>query len=294
MIGELAGLAGASVWAVVSTTMRAASEKASAVTVNWLRCSFATLTLGILVVLLGRVPDLGTLPLDGLAAILISGVLGQAMGDGLLIQSMKTIGASRALPISSTSPLFTMALAMLLLGERVTWIGVAGSLLVLGGIYLLAFPYGTSKPSGSTPRPSDRRGLLIAVSAALCYAASTIFLKKGVAEMDLVVAGFFRMAIASIFLFGLETLYFGWRLPAGITRRPFALVVMAGVLNSASSVLYVTAVSLAGAGKASVLASTTPLFALPISLFLLHERINSRIVTGTLLAILGIWMVILG
>ncbi len=80
----------------------------------------------------------------------------------------------------------------------------------------------------------------------------------------------------------------------GLDRRAFGLVVMAGVLNSASALLYVMAVSLAGAAKASVLASTTPLFALPISISLLHERMNSRIVTGTLLAVAGIWMVVPG
>jgi drug/metabolite transporter (DMT)-like permease len=294
VFGELAGLGGAAVWAAVSTAMRAASERTSAVTINWLRCSFATLTLAILVVLLGRIPSLEAIHPGALAAIVISGVLGQAMGDGLLLQGMKMIGASRALPISNTSPLLTIAMAMVLLGERITWIEITGSILVLGAVYLLAFPRGMPGAAAPGLRAADKRGVLLALSAALCYASSTVILKEGLADVDLLVANLLRMGTASAFLFGLETISFGWKLPRQLGRRAFAIVALAGVANSLSSLLYLTAVSYAGAAKASVLASTTPLFALPISLFLLHERINSRIVAGTIVAILGIWMVILG
>ncbi len=294
MFGELAGLGGAAVWAAVSTAMRAASEKTSAVTINWLRCSFATVTLAVLVVLLDRVPKLEAVPLDGMAAIVISGVLGQAVGDGLLLQGMKMIGASRALPISNISPLLTIALAMVVLGEKITWIGITGSLLVLGAIYLLAFPRGIPAQAGLGLRGADKRGVLTALGAALCYATSTVILKTGLADVDLLVANLLRMSTASLFLFGVEALNSGGRPTAGLSRRSFAIVAVAGVINSFSSMLYLVAVSYAGAAKASVLASTTPLFALPISLFLLHERINSRIATGTAVAVLGIWMVVLG
>jgi len=294
VLGELAGLGGAAVWAGVSTAMRAASEKTSAVTINWLRCSFATLTLAVLVLALGRGSSLTGLPPGSLAAIVVSGVLGQAMGDGLLLQGMKSIGTSRALPISNISPLLTIAMAMVVLGERITWVGITGSLLVLAAVYLLAFPPETLRTAGPALRGADKRGVLLALGAALCYASSTVILKTGLAEVDLLAANLLRMGTASLFLFGVEAFSFGWGLPKGLGRRAFAIVALAGVANSLSSLLYLTAVSFAGAAKASVLASTTPLFALPISLFLLHERINLRIVVGTVVAILGIWMVVLG
>ena len=42
-----------------------------------------------------------------------SGVLGQAIGDAAFVRSAKTIGAARALPLSSSAPLLTLLLAAL-------------------------------------------------------------------------------------------------------------------------------------------------------------------------------------
>ena len=136
MIGELSGLGCAVIWATVSSMMRSLSQRISPVVINGLRCAFSGATVAILILAMGREDSLMAAPLAGVAGIVVSGILGQAIGDGLFIASMKLIGASRALPVSSIQPLLTLGLAIVFLGEGVTWIGLAGTLLVILGIYL--------------------------------------------------------------------------------------------------------------------------------------------------------------
>lgn len=294
LIGEINGLGCAAGWAVISTAMKAASKGLGPVMVNGVRCGFATLVLAAIVIAAGLTHDLVTLPVDALAAIIISGLLGQAIGDGMFINSLKLIGASRALPITGINPILTMALAMVFLGERVTLIGASGTFLVVGGIYMLAFPYGKPKQQGNKTEGADRLGILMALGAAAAYAGSAIVLKAGIANVDLIVANLVRMSAATIFLLVLETFHSRGRITAGLTRKSVAMLGLAGALNGVTGLMYLTALIYAGAAKAAVLVSTSPLFALPLSIILLRERVNRRILIGTALSIVGIWMVMWG
>jgi len=53
-------------------------------------------------------------------------------------------------------------------------------------------------------------------------------------------------------------------------------------------------VAITGAAVTSVVAASAPLFALPLAIFYLKEKITPLILLGTLFTVLGIWLVILG
>ncbi|MHB1414788.1 MAG: DMT family transporter [Chloroflexota bacterium] len=292
MTGELAGLACAGAWAVISMILRGAAEHISPVAVNGLRCTFAAVTLAIIVALTGRIDALIALPIGVLTAIIISGVVGQAIGDALFIRSAKTVGASRALPISGISPLLTVALAAAFLGETPSPFGVLGAFFVLAGVYLLAFPYGRLKNTGDLISKADRTGVLFALAAAGCYSISTVVIRHGLVGADLVAANLARLVTASFMLMGLEVAQAGPRMPRGLSRRTLVIMVLTGALSAFSSLMYLTSVYYAGAGKAAILNSTSPLFGLPLSLVFLRERVTRRTLGGTLLSVAGIWLVI--
>lgn len=294
MIGELSGLGSAASWAAISTIMRQHSQHLTPIITNGLRCIFAALALAVLLAISGQMGELAALPVAGVVAIVVSGVLGQAVGDGLFISSLKLIGASRALPVSNIHPILTMVLAMVILREPVTWTVLGGGLMVLGGVYLVAFPFGPLRQIGHLVTTQDRRGLLLAVGAAGCWSLSTIVLKTALDTVPLLPANVIRMSTAAALLIGLEVVLERGHIPRGLPRRSLVIMAIAGVLNAFSSTLFLTAVHYAGAAKAAVLVATSPLFGLPMSVVVLKERVNRRIISGTLLAVLGVALVFSG
>ncbi len=60
-----------------------------------------------------------------------TGVVGAYLGRTLFVKSVDQLGASRAQLVNNTSPLVTVLLAALLLGERLTMTVLAGVLLIV-------------------------------------------------------------------------------------------------------------------------------------------------------------------
>ncbi len=294
MIGELGGLGSAAAWAVVSTVMRSMANRINPIMVNGLNSTFAAFTVAVLLVLLGHASLLLATPLTNVALIVASGMIGQGLGNASFVTSMKMIGASRAMPISSIQPLMTTVLAAVILGERVTWLQVVGTLLVLAAVYLLAFPHGPLGNVRSLLSGADRRGLMLAIGTAACWASATVMLREGLVGVDLLSANFMRMTVAATMLLSIQAVTSKRRALQGADRRVLVTLALTGALAATSSFGYLTAVSYAGAAKASVLTSTSPLFGLPLSVFVLHEKVNRRIATGSLVCVLGIWLVLLG
>lgn len=274
--------------------MRSLSDRINPVVVNALRCGFAALTLAVVVVALGKTELLLSMPLPNVALIVVSGMIGQGLGDAFFVMSMKSIGASRALPVSSIQPLLTTALAVVFLGERVSWLQGGGTILVLSAVYLLAFPYGPLSQIGTLLGSADRGGLMLSVGAAACWAVSSIILKHGLEGADLFAANLIRMTVAAALLLSFQSLTSRGEVLNGVNRRSLGTFAVAGVLGTISSMGYVSAVFYAGAAKAAVLTSTSPMFGLPLSLFVLREKVNGRIAVGSLLCVFGIWLVLLG
>jgi uncharacterized membrane protein len=184
-----------------------------------------------------------------------------------------------------------MLLAALFLGEAINAANVLGTVTVIFGIVLLAIPYGPIL-SAQVFATADRGGLLLAFFAAACYAVSTVVLKSGIADVDVLAANFIRMSTAAALLTGLEIVQSGTKMPVGLSRRTLAVMTVTGLISAFSSSMYVTSVQYAGAAKASILTSTSPLFGLPLALIFLRERINSRIAIGTVASVIGIWLVL--
>ena len=60
------------------------------------------------------------------------------------------------------------------------------------------------------------------------------------------------------------------------------------MVTAASSVLFVASLKYAGVAVGSVLSSTAPVFALPLGVMFLGERIATPTVLGVLLAVAGV------
>lgn len=291
MIGEFAALGCALTWALTSILIKQPVIRMGAIAVNLLRTWVAAFLFLAVLAATGRVSLLLSLSPYTVFALILSMAIGLGVGDTLYFHSMRLIGVSRALPISGSYPFPTLILAVIWLGEPLTWLHAVGTLLIVSAIYLLSLPSG--KTAVATAREDLRRGVLLAVFAALLWAFSTALLKSGVAETDVVVANSIRLPAAGVVLLGMALRQPGGLSVRGVGVGTLVVVLASGVLGTAAgSALYLTAVIHAGAAKAASLQSVSPFFAAPLAFLFLKERVSRSILAGTALSVAGIWLLL--
>ena len=292
-IGEISALAMSLCWAVTSIILTSQSHKMSAVSLNAWRSVFAAIFLLAALLVLGRTQGLKEVPLHSVAYLLGSVVVGLGLGDILYIKSLALIGASRALPITGAYPFFTMMAAFLFFHEPVTVFTFLAATLIISGVCLLALPERGKKANPDLQGRVNLKGVLFALSCALCWTVSSSFLKPALENIDLVAANFLRTFALALLLL----LASGPRKTISELKKvggtSIALVALTGVLGfGLGSFLFLVAMQKIGMARTVILSATSPLFGLPLSILFLKERATYRKVAGTLLSTLGIWLLI--
>jgi len=227
--------------------------------------------------------------------LLISAVFSIVIGDTIYLLSQNYIGVSQAAPINRTKALFTLFGAYFVLGEPLTEQIFLGVLLVSSGVYLI------TRPSKDPTSDLDQRksfkdqsrtiGYVLAILSALAQTIGVIALRMGVVDLDSVTTQSLRYGFAFL-VFGLIS---PWTISVPkikiYNRQTLKLVAIATIFNVLlGSILWVDSVKYAGASKATMLGSTSTLFALVIAVIFLKESISWKLVLGTLMTIIGIWL----
>ena len=283
-VGALCALGSAFTWAVTSLLVRTVSPPLTSVAVSVLRSLMGGGLLLSWVLAAGGLAQLGGMSARTFALLAVSIVLAIAVGDVLFFESARFLGLARAMTVSMTYPLMGAVLAALFLDEPITARVVAGSLVTLSGLALIVL----TRPADGPRHGRTRLGLAAATAAALAWAVSLLVLKPAMGSLDAVTAQAVRLPLAGLLLMATP---WGWGTPAQITRADRGVLVrvaLLGTITAASSVLFVTGVKLADVAVAAVLSSTAPLFAIPLGLIFLGERLTARALLGTLVTVAGL------
>jgi DME family drug/metabolite transporter len=291
-MGELAALGTALLWTTTSTLVGTQTSRVPTAVISAVQLVTATLLLWMIAAVLVVTGKAVAPTLPQGVVLVASALIGPGLGDMLYFFSIRMIGVSRAFPISMAgSPLFTIALAAVFLGEAITLPIVAGAVLTIAGISLIAT---RRQESGSGKHMHMWRGIGIVLVAALLWATSTVTLRVAADGVSAPLASSIRIPAAAAFAFILARGTGRVLRPGHYGARSIVTLAVAGVLGAGlGSMLYVLAVQHAGAARTAILSSTAPLFALPMAALVLHEPITRRVVAGTLLSIAGIWLVTL-
>lgn len=291
MQGEASALGASFFWALTSVLVQSQSRRLGAIALTGLLCGFASAFYLILLFLTGKAVELWNIALFLLLILLVATLVGRILGDVLWVKSIQLVGVSRCLPVSTSSyPLFTLLLAFLLLGEPVTPLLILGILLVAGGIGLLAR---SGAQAGDNPSPapwaSIRIGVSLAALAGLFWAVETTLLKRGLEDLHPITVSMVQFPVAAIVL-----LFLAQRQQGGVGLKRCGWEGTAAIAGAAllglgvGSLLFLFALTWTGTATVAVLTSTSPLFALPLSVLFLKERVTRRVVAGTLLCLAGI------
>ena len=295
MIGEISALGCALCWAASSTLTKSLAGKFEPLNLNLLRCAAASILLWGIIPFTPGTQALGQAPGVSLLFLALSALIGIAVGDTLYIRGLRLINVTLAFPMAqSAMPLFTLAAAILFLGEKVTWSLFLGTGLVLGGIYLIIEP-GRRRRHLQTNLPPEKRrmGVSLVICASLLWAISISLLKLGLQGVSLILANGVRLPLAALVLLLLILWQKSPPQPTTPKFKDVALGAITGLLGfGLGGILFLQAILYAGAAKTTVLTTSAPLFGLPLSLIFLKERITGRVVAGMVLGVLGLGFIV--
>lgn len=285
MFGEALALFTAILWALTPVFVKKALEKSSMIALNLVRSIFGSVALW-LILLLAKGWRLVEVDPYNLMILTMAAVIGMGLGDLVFFKSMSLIGVSRSTAISSTYPLFTSLMSILLLGERLTVLNILGIILVVLGVSLIsmATKRGDRKRGGS----SFRNGVVFAISSAIIWSIGITLITICVREVDPLTANTYRISILAMVLSlppllkksfrrGLrngEALF--WGAVAGIT----------GMSLGAS--VYLESIRLIGAARATALSSIYPMISAVVATLFLREKTNLKVWMGIGLTVFGI------
>ena len=281
--GALCALGAALAWSVTSLLARSVLPHYGSVTINAVRSGVAGALLVVCVIAGEGAAALVTMSWTTFALLAVSIVAAIAIGDTVFFESTRAIGLGRAMTIATTYPIGAALLAAALFGEAITVPVALGTLLTLSGVGVIV--------SGRSPEARPERlwfGVWTAVLASAAWAISTVMMKPPLREIEPLTAQAIRLPLASLLLWLTP-----WTRGAAAALRhsgrgPLLRIGVLSMVTAASSVLFVASLKYAGVAIGAVLSATAPLFAIPLGVLFLGERVTLATVLGAVIAVAGI------
>lgn len=293
-LGEFAAIGSALALAVSSLIVKPISTKFSPLSITSILVSTGWTILTIILVFSGKLGELRSVTWCSAAYGISGTIVGMAIGSTLQIKSFSLADISKVYPITYSSLFFfTAAIATIFLGEPITYHTILGAILIASGITLLS----SSSKGGKKEETSNTdsvKGIIFALLAGLCWAVGINLLKLALYDIDPLVLNVVRLPFAVLVLVITTLVRKGLVEYRRYTPKYLIQIGVAGLLDYAvGSVLFLVAMQLTGAIKASILSSISPLFLAPLSIIFLKEKLTKRVILGTIVCALGILLIIL-
>jgi drug/metabolite transporter (DMT)-like permease len=282
--GAACALASAFFWSLTSLLVRRLGAVCSMVTINAVRITASGLVL-LAVSLAGSArAELAAMSAMTWLLVASSTVLAAGIGDSIFFECTRVLGLGRAMTLAMTYPLMAAAFAALFLGEPITLRSTAGAVTTLAGLVLIV---STRHADGGTLR-GHRLAIVGSFVVALTWAASAILMKPPMRELSPLTAQGIRLPIVAAFLWLTPWSRAGLPALAAAGRTTVAPLVVLSALTAVSSMTWIAGLKYSDVVVATVLSSTSPMFALGLGAMFLGERLTVAASIGALLTVAGI------
>lgn len=283
--GILAGLGCGLNWAVTSLLVRSLMGRLTPAGINALRATGGGGTLVLLAILMGEGPAMLRAPLWAILSLGAAILVGMVVGDSLFFRGIGELGVTRALTLSLLNPLLTTLTGIALYQEPVTLLRLLGIGLVIAGLGLII---SGKEAGGAGSGRAGRRGIRMVFIAAACWAFAATLIKPALLALPVLAGTALRIPLAAVVLWlgpWSRGTVAALRQSSPPERWRMAFVCLLNVLGSG---MFTVAIRSGGVAIGNALASTSPLFALPLEILLLGHRPTHRTVAGALLTVAGI------
>ncbi|MGA8849998.1 MAG: DMT family transporter [Dehalococcoidia bacterium] len=295
-MGAIAGIGAAICWAGAGLLIKPVSTRFSSLSLNSIRVLAGWIFLMVILSPLGKVAEMGNVPVSSVAYLMGSGVVGLAIGSTFFIRSLSLTNITRVYPVTYSFWLLgTVVIAAIFLGEAITSFTILGAVLIVSGIVILARPSREQQVANTgAGTPQGMSGIALAVGAGICWAAGSTLVKLGLSGTSPPVVNMLRLPAVALILVALVA----WREgPATFSKYDWKSLLQisgAGVLEQGmGAVLWFMSIELTGVAKATILANTSPLFVIPFAIITMKEKVAPRVILGTVFCVFGIWLTVL-
>ena len=136
-LGEIAALGTALCWTISAVAFESAGKKVGSISVNLIRLFIALALISVFNLFTRGM----LLPLDASGStwlwLSFSGLIGFVIGDLFLFQAFVRVGSRISMLIMSTVPPITAITGFILIGEKISLLGIVGMTITIGGIALV-------------------------------------------------------------------------------------------------------------------------------------------------------------
>ncbi len=198
-------------------------------------------------------------------------------------EAYKCADVSMVYPITTSSPLFIIIWAYILLDERITPAGFCGVMLIISGCYIMNMTKGSNKLAF--------RGILMAVLAALFYSFGAMADKMGVTSVNTMLYIYLMtvfMTVFTGFFVGIAHIH---------TKRAkiqWKLVILGGMALLGSTTFYRLGLVDMQIAYATSLRQVSSFFGLLMGIFFFKESYGLKRAVGCAVIISGIVLIRLG
>lgn len=264
-----------------------------------LQAMSVTVPLGIPLFLVAAIATdslqyLSSVTASGYVLLSIAGIVHFVLGRYCNYRAVRAIGANLAGPVMESAVLFSLALAVVLLGEQLTIVKVLGILLILGGPGLTAPK--SAKKDGKKQElsfsPAYFEGYFYGVLAAIAYGTTPILIRFALerASWQASIAGglvSYVAATAVMLVFVLATNQ--TRAVRNMPSETIRWFLWAGVTVGLSQMLRYMALALAPVSVVSPIQRLSLIFRLIFSYMFNrnHEVFDGQMVAGTIVSLVG-------
>lgn len=287
MIGELAALTCAVIWAIAARLFKQLGNSFSPLLLNFWKGLVAIVMLLIAVQFIPA-PILSN---ETIILLLISGLIGIGLGDTFFFQAINRIGDSQTLLIAETlAPIFTAVLAIAWLSEWLSiaqWVGIA--------VVIISVDMVIRIQRKQADHIFDFTGIGFAGLAALCQAIGAVISRQVLTttELDAANASFIRLLGGM----GIIIVLMLWRKKAWLptTDKPskvwgiFAVATFFGTV--AGLYLQMVAFAYTKAAIVQTLFATSILFSLALAA-IVGDKVNKKTVLWSFIALGGVVLLI--
>jgi drug/metabolite transporter (DMT)-like permease len=295
-IGEIAALTTSLLFSATSTLFTLAGRQVGAVIVNRTRLILAIIFLLTAHFLL-KTPAPSDINTQQLFWLSISGIVGLVLGDAFLFQAFIWIGPRLSMLLMALVPAVSTFLAWVFLNETLSPGQLFAIFLTLVGISWVVMRSNQDQNHKYLDKGNYSLGILYGLAAASGQAIGLVTAKQGLgSDLSPLTGTLIRMIAAAITLWGFTFIKREVKTTLNtILKNPNAgKLIMAGAFTGPflGVTFSLIAIQNTEVGIASTLMALTPIILLPVGYFFFKERFGWDAVLGTILAVIGVGLLL--